>query len=86
MILNSPLNYAHSFQGHFYVTKRNLVQDGLLQGGRCGYVELPGYLCGELDSHDDIPLLEYRLTKHGFKEPQTNSDVEPVLDAPTEFQ
>lgn len=65
--------------GHFYVTRAEFVQEGLLQGGRCGYVELPQYLCHEVDTEDDLTIAEQKLQKYGFK-----GDI--VLDAPTEFQ
>ncbi|KAL1483155.1 hypothetical protein MTO96_002223 [Rhipicephalus appendiculatus] len=65
--------------GHFYVTRAEYVQDGLLQGGRCGFVELPQYLCHEVDTEDDLLIVEQKLQKYGFK-----GDI--VLDAPSEFQ
>uniref|UniRef100_G3MMH4 N-acylneuraminate cytidylyltransferase n=1 Tax=Amblyomma maculatum TaxID=34609 RepID=G3MMH4_AMBMU len=65
--------------GHFYVTRTEYIQDGLLQGGRCGYVELPQYLCHEVDTEDDFLIVEQKLQKYGFK-----GDI--VLDAPSEFQ
>ncbi|XP_022667416.1 N-acylneuraminate cytidylyltransferase A-like isoform X1 [Varroa jacobsoni] len=71
--------------GHFYVTRSRLACEGLLQGGRCGYVEMPSHLCGEVDSDEDVTLAELRLAKHGYRGPQASTDVELVLDAPTEF-
>lgn len=65
--------------GHFYVTRAEYIQDGLLQGGRCGFVELPQYLCHEVDTEDDLLIAEQKLQKYGFKG-------EIVLDAPSEFQ
>lgn len=74
------------YPGHFYVTRSRLACEGLLQGGRCGYVEMPSHLCGEVDSDEDVTLAELRLAKHGYRGPQASTDVELVLDAPTEFQ
>lgn len=68
------------------MTRCRLAREGLLQGGRCGYVEIPSHLCGEVDSDEDVALAELRLAKHGYRGPQASADVEPVLDAPTEFQ
>ncbi|XP_064478551.1 N-acylneuraminate cytidylyltransferase A-like isoform X1 [Ornithodoros turicata] len=65
--------------GHFYVTKAEYIQEGLLQGGRCGFVELPQHLCHEVDTEEDIAVVEQRLQKYGFR-----GDI--VLAAPTEFQ
>ncbi|CAN8002237.1 unnamed protein product [Ixodes hexagonus] len=71
--------------GHFYVTRADFVREGLLQGGRqacsrqCGYVELPLYLCHEVDTEEDLVIAEQKLQKYGFK-----GDI--VLDAPSEFQ
>ncbi|XP_003740133.1 N-acylneuraminate cytidylyltransferase A [Galendromus occidentalis] len=66
--------------GHFYITRCPLARNGILQGGRCGFVEIPSHLCVEVDSDEDFAVAEQRLQKYGYK------DNEVVLDAPREFQ
>lgn len=77
---------VYFISGHFYVTRRHFIQEGLLQGGKCGYVEIPNHFCGEIDNDDDLALVELRLAKHGFRTMYGNPETDLVLDAPTEFQ
>ncbi|XP_013794447.1 N-acylneuraminate cytidylyltransferase-like isoform X1 [Limulus polyphemus] len=52
--------------GHFYFVRRYLVMSGLLQGGRCGYVELPAELCTEIDSEFDWMMAEHQVKFYGY--------------------
>ena len=44
--------------GMFYFATRQLVLSGLLQGGRCGYVEIPAEYSVEIDSPFDLAFAE----------------------------
>jgi len=49
--------------GMFYFTRRNLLEQGLFQGGRCGYVEIPAEYSIEIDSILDIAVAEQILAQ-----------------------
>ncbi|CAG2101006.1 unnamed protein product [Medioppia subpectinata] len=45
--------------GHFYCFTTNLVQnEGLIQGGKCGVVEIPKHFCVEIDDMIDWKIAE----------------------------
>ncbi|XP_076326176.1 CMP-sialic acid synthase isoform X6 [Tachypleus tridentatus] len=52
--------------GHFYFVRRYLVMSGMLQGRRCGYVELPAELCIEIDSEFDWMMAEHQVKFFGY--------------------
>ncbi|XP_054167350.1 N-acylneuraminate cytidylyltransferase A-like [Oppia nitens] len=46
--------------GHFYCFTTALVQnDGILQGGKCGVIEIPKKFCLEIDDMFDLQLAKY---------------------------
>jgi len=49
--------------GMFYFTRRPLLEKGLFQGGRCGYVEVPSEYSVEIDSPFDLAFAEQVLSK-----------------------
>ncbi|GFU88964.1 n-acylneuraminate cytidylyltransferase [Trichonephila clavipes] len=53
--------------GHFYVSRASLIRENLLQGKRCGYVEMPEELCIEIDSETDWIIAEKLLELYGYK-------------------
>ena len=44
--------------GMFYFARRELIEQGLLQGGHCGYVETPQEYSIEIDSAFDLAFAE----------------------------
>lgn len=53
--------------GHFYVSRASLIRDNLLQGKRCGYVEMPEELCIEIDTETDFIIAEKLLELYGYR-------------------
>ncbi|KFM71836.1 N-acylneuraminate cytidylyltransferase, partial [Stegodyphus mimosarum] len=53
--------------GHFYVSRVSLIKENLLQGKRCGYVEMPEELCIEIDSETDWIIAEKLLELYGYR-------------------
>jgi len=49
--------------GMFYFTSRKLLEDGVFQGGRCGYVEVPTEYSLEIDSILDLAVAEQILAQ-----------------------
>ncbi|XP_042206806.1 N-acylneuraminate cytidylyltransferase-like isoform X2 [Homarus americanus] len=48
--------------GMFYICKARLIHEGLLQGGRCGYIEIPHCDSLEVDSPLDVIIAQSWLT------------------------
>lgn len=44
--------------GHFYFSKRELIEDGFIQGRKIGFVEMPKEMCIEIDDESDWNLAE----------------------------
>ncbi|XP_035208729.1 N-acylneuraminate cytidylyltransferase A-like [Stegodyphus dumicola] len=53
--------------GHFYVSRVSLIKENLLQGKRCGYVEMPEELCIDIDSETDWIIAEKLLELYGYR-------------------
>ena len=49
--------------GMFYFSRRELIEDGLFQGGKCGYVEIPQEYSVEIDSPFDLAFAEQVLSQ-----------------------
>jgi len=49
--------------GMFYFSRRNLIEDGVFQGGRCGYVEIPEEFSIEIDTPFDLAFAEQVLSQ-----------------------
>jgi len=49
--------------GMFYFARRELLVQGLFQGGRCGYVEVPAEYSVEVDTPFDLAFAEQVLSK-----------------------
>ena len=47
----------------FYFSRRNLIEDGVFQGGRCGYVEIPEEFSIEIDTPFDLAFAEQVLSQ-----------------------
>ena len=47
----------------FYFSRRELLAEGLFQGGRCGYVEIPQEYSVEIDSPFDLAFAEQVLSQ-----------------------
>ncbi|CAG2054539.1 unnamed protein product [Timema podura] len=54
--------------GMFYFMTCQLAQQGLLQGGRCGVVEIPKNCSIEIDTPFDLELARMQLASHLFSE------------------
>lgn len=52
--------------GMFYFVTAELIKLGLLQGGKCGYVEIPREYALEIDSYYDWLIAEAVIPKYGF--------------------
>ncbi|XP_023714254.1 N-acylneuraminate cytidylyltransferase isoform X2 [Cryptotermes secundus] len=52
--------------GMFYFATANLITYGLLQGGRCGTVDIPKEYSNEIDSPFDLQAAEAQLHAHSF--------------------
>ncbi|CAM1291460.1 CMAS (predicted) [Pycnogonum litorale] len=52
--------------GAFYFAKRAILLDGLFQGGRCCYVEMPSECSVDIDDVRDCIVAEQLLPKHGY--------------------
>ena len=49
--------------GMFYFTRRELIERGLFQGGRCGHVEIPPEYSTEIDTPFDLAFAEQVLSQ-----------------------
>ena len=49
--------------GMFYFSRRELAEKGLLQGGKCGYVEVPAEYSVDIDSPFDLAFAEQVLSQ-----------------------
>ena len=49
--------------GMFYFSRRDLISEGLFQGGRCGYVEIPQEYSIEIDTPFDLAFAEQVLSQ-----------------------
>jgi len=49
--------------GMFYFSRRELIEDRLFQGGKCGYVEIPQEYSVEIDSPFDLAFAEQVLSQ-----------------------
>ena len=47
----------------FYFCRRELVQQGLFQGGKCAYVEIPAEHSVDIDSPFDLAFAEQVLSQ-----------------------
>ena len=47
----------------FYFCKRELVEQGVFQGGKCGYVEIPPEYSVDIDSPFDLAYAEQVLSQ-----------------------
>ena len=47
----------------FYFTKRAILEEGLFQGGKCGYVEIPPEYSIEIDTPFDLAFAEQVLSQ-----------------------
>ena len=49
--------------GMFYFCRRELVDAGVFQGGKCGYVEIPAEYSVDIDSPFDLAFAEQVLSQ-----------------------
>ena len=47
----------------FYFSKKNILEEGKFQGGKCGFVEIPQEYSVEIDSPFDLAFAEQVLSK-----------------------
>ncbi|KAI8482561.1 hypothetical protein Bbelb_397090 [Branchiostoma belcheri] len=52
--------------GSFYFSTKDLVQKGLLQGGRVGYLEMAAEYSVDIDIDIDWPIAEQRVLRFGY--------------------
>jgi len=63
------MSFTAQFQGEivengmFYFCRRELVEQSLLQGGKCGYVEIPAEYSIDIDSPFDLAFAEQVLSQ-----------------------
>lgn len=75
-MVTQPLNFSPSHRprrqdfkgeivenGMFYFSRRELLESGRFQGGRCGYVEIPPEYSVEIDSPFDLAFAEQVLSQ-----------------------
>ena len=49
--------------GMFYFSRRNILEEGRFQAGKCGFVEIPQEYSIEIDSPFDLAFAEQVLSK-----------------------
>lgn len=49
--------------GMFYFSRRDLLESGLFQGGKCGFVEIPQEYSVEIDTPFDLAFAEQVLSQ-----------------------
>ena len=47
----------------FYFSRRDLLESGLFQGGKCGFVEIPQEYSVEIDTPFDLAFAEQVLSQ-----------------------
>merc|ERR1719373_119816 len=50
--------------GMFYFSRRDLLESGLFQGGKCGFVEIPQEYSVEIDTPFDLAFAEQACLKN----------------------
>ncbi|XP_070580999.1 N-acylneuraminate cytidylyltransferase-like [Ptychodera flava] len=61
--------------GQFYFFTRDLLNKGLLQGGKIGYYEMEPQYSVDIDTDLDWPIAEQRVTRFGYVGKEVNRDV-----------
>ncbi|XP_071960678.1 N-acylneuraminate cytidylyltransferase-like [Antedon mediterranea] len=52
--------------GSFYFSRRNLLMNGVFQGGKVGYLEMGSEYSVDIDTDIDWPIAEQRVVKFGY--------------------
>ncbi|XP_006813733.1 N-acylneuraminate cytidylyltransferase-like [Saccoglossus kowalevskii] len=65
--------------GQFYMFSRQLLDQGLLQGGKVGYFEVGPEYSVDIDSEIDWPIAEQRVTKYGYFGVESKKDIKMVV-------
>ncbi|XP_012694115.1 N-acylneuraminate cytidylyltransferase A [Clupea harengus] len=52
--------------GSFYITSRDLIEKGILQGGKVAYFEMGGEYSVDIDVDIDWPVAEQRVLRYGY--------------------
>ncbi|XP_006814772.1 N-acylneuraminate cytidylyltransferase-like [Saccoglossus kowalevskii] len=61
--------------GQFYMFTRELLDQGLIQGGKIGYYEMEPQYSVDIDTDLDWPIAEQRVTKFGYFGTEKRKDI-----------